>query len=170
MVSSSRPENPLPSNSQGIWGDGFKLPWNCDYKSNINYEMNYWMTEPSNLSECHLPMLNYTSVLVKPGSKTARAYFNAPGWVLAMMTNAWGWTNPGEAVGWGSFFGAGGWVSRHLWEQITHAEVEHILTCLTPILHFRLMGTSVSSQVLMKCCSKVRKHIQIQNILMKICM
>lgn len=27
LISSSRPENPLPSNSQGIWGDGLRLPW-----------------------------------------------------------------------------------------------------------------------------------------------
>jgi alpha-L-fucosidase 2 len=134
MISSSRPENPLPSNSQGILGDGFKLPWNCDYKSNINYEMNYWMTEPSNLSECHLPMLNYTSVLVKPGSKTARAYFNAPGWVLALMINAWGWTNPGEAVGWGSFFEAGGWVSRHLWEHYVYTQDKEYLKWAYPIM------------------------------------
>ncbi|HEY8933450.1 MAG TPA: glycoside hydrolase family 95 protein, partial [Rariglobus sp.] len=26
LISSSRPDNPLPSNSQGIWGDGFDLP------------------------------------------------------------------------------------------------------------------------------------------------
>ena len=134
MISSSRPGNPLPSNSQGIWGDGYKLPWNCDYKSNINYEMNYWMTEPSNLSECHLPMLKYTSVLVKPGSKTARAYFNAPGWVLAMMTNGWGWTSPGGSVGWGSFFGAGGWVSKHLWEHYAYTQDKEYLKWAYPIM------------------------------------
>jgi len=134
MISSSRPGNPLPSNSQGIWGDGLKLPWNCDYKANINYEMNYWMTEPSNLSDCHLPMLKYTSVLVKPGTKTAQAYFNAPGWVLAMMTNAWGWTSPGEAVGWGSFFGAGGWVSRHLWEHYAFTQDKDYLKWAYPVM------------------------------------
>ena len=35
LISSSREDNPLPSNSQGIWGDGLDLPWKCDYKSNI---------------------------------------------------------------------------------------------------------------------------------------
>jgi alpha-L-fucosidase 2 len=56
LISSSRPENLLPSNSQGIWGDGLRLPWGCDYKSNINFEMNYWPAETANLSECHTPM------------------------------------------------------------------------------------------------------------------
>ncbi len=69
LICSSRPENPLPSNSQGIWGDGLDLPWKCDYKSNINYQMNYWSAEPSNLGEMHLPMLRMTENLVKPGTR-----------------------------------------------------------------------------------------------------
>jgi alpha-L-fucosidase 2 len=134
MISSSRPNNPLPSNSQGIWGDGFRLPWNCDYKSNINYEMNYWSVEASNLSECHLPMLLLTASLVKPGAKTARAYFNSPGWVLAMMTNAWGWTSPGGSVGWGAFFGAGGWVCQHLWEHYAYTQDKEYLNWAYPVM------------------------------------
>ncbi|HVW59920.1 MAG TPA: glycoside hydrolase family 95 protein, partial [Puia sp.] len=49
LISSSRPDNPLPSNAQGLWGDGLDLPWKCDYKSNINFQMNYWPAEPANL-------------------------------------------------------------------------------------------------------------------------
>jgi alpha-L-fucosidase 2 len=33
MISSSRLDNPLPSNSQGIWGDGLDLPWKCDVRA-----------------------------------------------------------------------------------------------------------------------------------------
>ena len=36
---------------------GLSLPWGCDYKSNINFQMNYWPVETANLSECHKPML-----------------------------------------------------------------------------------------------------------------
>lgn len=134
MISSSRPNNPLPSNSQGIWGDGLKLPWNCDYKSNINYQMNYWPVEAANLSECHLPMLRLNASLVKPGAKTAQAYFNAPGWVLAMMTNVWGWTSPGSEVGWGSFFGASGWVCQHFWEHYAYTQDKEYLRWAYPIM------------------------------------
>jgi alpha-L-fucosidase 2 len=120
LISSSRPDNPLPSNSQGIWGDGLSLPWGCDYKSNINFEMNYWPVETANLSECHEPMLRAIQGLVAPGEKTAKAYFNAPGWVMAYTTNAWGWTAPGPGVPWGPFFCGGAWVCQHLW-KITHS-------------------------------------------------
>ena len=31
---------------------------NADYHININIQMNYWIAETYNLSECHLPFLN----------------------------------------------------------------------------------------------------------------
>ena len=134
MISSSRANNPLPSNSQGIWGDGYKLPWHADYKSNINYQMNYWMVEASNLSECHLPMLRLTASLVEPGKVTAQSYFNAPGWVYAMMTNTWGWTSPGQYTTWGSFFGGSGWACQHFWEHYAYTQDKEFLRNVFPIL------------------------------------
>ena len=103
LISSSRPDNPLPSNTQGIWGDGLDLPWKCDYKSNINYQMIYWAAEASNLGEMHKPMLRMTQNLVKPGTRTAQAYFgpDTPGWVVGYTTNGWSWTSPGERLNWG---------------------------------------------------------------------
>jgi len=134
MISSSRPSNILPSNSQGIWGDGLEMPWHCDYKANINYEMNYWPVESANLSECHLPMLKFNASLVKPGAKTAHEYFNAPGWVMAVMTNPWGWTSPGGSVGYGSFFGGSGWVCQHFWEHYAYTQDRNYLKWAYPIM------------------------------------
>ncbi|MHC4176848.1 MAG: glycoside hydrolase family 95 protein, partial [Planctomycetota bacterium] len=37
LISSSRP-GCLPANLQGIWGDGLRLPWHCDYHANINVQ------------------------------------------------------------------------------------------------------------------------------------
>ena len=49
LISSSRPGT-LPANLQGIWANGFTPPWNSDYHTNINVQMNYWMAEMTNLS------------------------------------------------------------------------------------------------------------------------
>jgi alpha-L-fucosidase 2 len=119
LISSSRPENPLPSNAQGLWGDGLDLPWKCDYKANINYEMNYWPVETANLGECALPMLRMTQSTVQPGTKTAQAYFGpgTPGWIYGYTVNAWGWTSPGARLPWGVWFGGSGWACRHIWEH-----------------------------------------------------
>ena len=134
LISSSRPGNPLPSNSQGIWGDGLTLPWACDYKSNINFQMNYWPVETANLSECHEPMLRLIRGLVEPGKLTARAYFDAPGWMMAYTTNAWGWTAPGGAGPWGPFFCGGAWVCQHLWEHYAFTRDREYLRTAYPVM------------------------------------
>ena len=56
LISCSRPDSPVPANLQGLWAEGFNTPWNGDYTININFEMNYWPAEPTNLSEMHAPM------------------------------------------------------------------------------------------------------------------
>lgn len=136
LISSSRPENPLPSNSQGLWGDGLDLPWKCDYKANINYEMNYWPAEPSNLSELHQPMLRMTQNLVKPGTKTAQAYFgpDTPGWVVGYTTNGWSWTSPGKSLSWGIWWGGSGWMCQHLWEHYAFTRDTEYLRSVYPTL------------------------------------
>ncbi|HMI02818.1 MAG TPA: glycoside hydrolase N-terminal domain-containing protein [Pedobacter sp.] len=136
LISSSRPDNPLPSNSQGIWGDGLDLPWKCDYKSNINYEMNYWQAEQTNLSELHLPMIRMTQALKESGIKTAKAYYGpeTPGWFYGYTTNPWGWTSPGAALPWGVFSGSSGWVCQHLWEHYAFGRDKAYLKSIYPTL------------------------------------
>jgi alpha-L-fucosidase 2 len=134
LISSSRPDNPLPSNSQGIWGDGLELPWKCDYKSNINFEMNYWAVESANLSECDLPTIRYVESLVKPGRKTAQAYFNAPGWVHSFTGNAWGWTSPGDSTAYGIFFSGSAWTCQNLWEHYAFTQDKNYLQSVYPTL------------------------------------
>jgi alpha-L-fucosidase 2 len=116
LISSSRPGT-MPANLQGIWADGLKPPWHSDYHANINVQMNYWPTETCNLAECHLPLVDLTQSLVEPGRRTAKAYYNAPGWVSHMITNVWGWTSPGWSAGWGFFPAGGAWMCQHLWEH-----------------------------------------------------
>jgi alpha-L-fucosidase 2 len=134
MICSSRPDNQLPSNSQGIWGDGMNMPWHSDYKSNINFQMNYWSVGPGNLNDCHVPALNLMRSVVIPGRKTAKAYFNAPGWVLAMMTNIWGHTSPGRSVSWGTFFAGGAWYGQHLWDHFAFTRDRAYLQEVWPVI------------------------------------
>jgi len=134
LISSSREDNPLPSNSQGIWGDGLDLPWKCDYHFNINYQMNYWPCETANLGECHLPAIKLDASLVEPGSKSAQAYYNAPGWYCAYTTNAWGWTAPGANLPWGTFDGASGWICQDIWEHYAFSRDKDFLKTYYPVM------------------------------------
>ena len=133
LMSSSRPGS-LPANLQGLWAEGLKPPWHCDYHANINVQMNYWPAEVCNLAECHLPMIDLTRSLVEPGRKTAKAYYNARGWVFHTITNVWGWTSPGWSAGWGFFPAGGAWMCQHLWEHYAFSGDKEYLKQVYPVL------------------------------------
>ena len=71
---------------------------------------------------------------VEPGKKTARAYFDAPGWAMAYTTNAWGWTAPGPGGPWGPFFFGGAWVCQHLWEHYSFTRDAAYLRRVYPVM------------------------------------
>lgn len=133
LISSSR-EGSLPANLQGLWAEELQTPWNGDYHININVQMNYWLAETTALSECHRPMLALIDSLVEPGKRTAKAYYNAPGWVAHVITNPWGFTAPGEHAGWGSTLSGGGWLAQHLWEHYAYTQDPAVLQRIYPVL------------------------------------
>lgn len=109
----------LPPNLQGLWANGCSTPWNGDYHTNINVQMNHWPVEQGNLSELHLPLIALTERAVESGKRTAKAFYGdeAEGWVMHMMTNVWNYTEPGEHPSWGATNTAGAWLCQHLWEH-----------------------------------------------------
>jgi alpha-L-fucosidase 2 len=133
MISSSRPGG-LPANLQGIWADGIQTPWNCDYHTDINVQMNYWPVEVTNLSECFRPLFDLIDSLRVPGAKTAKTHYNARGWVVHPITNVWGFTAPGEHPGWGLHLSAGAWIAQHLWEHYAFTGDRQYLQRAYPIM------------------------------------
>ncbi len=116
LISSSRVGG-LPPNLQGIWADTIQTPWNGDWHSNVNVQMNFWPAETTNLSELHQPMFALIDSLVAPGQKTAQAYYQARGWVAFLLNNPWGFTSPGESASWGSTVSCSAWLCQHLWDH-----------------------------------------------------
>lgn len=117
LISSSRPDSPLPANLQGIWAEETQTPWNGDFHLDINVQMNYWLAETTNLSDCHAPLLNFIPKLVPNGRKTAKAYYGSKGWVAHVITNPWHFTSPGEGADWGSTCTSAAWLCEHLWDH-----------------------------------------------------
>ncbi len=115
LISSSRPGD-LPANLQGLWAWQMNAPWNADYHTNINVQMNYWPSEVTNLSECHLPLFDLMDGLVKPGERTAKAHYGARGWVVHHLTDAWGFTAPADELQ-GVWPMGSAWLSLHPWEH-----------------------------------------------------
>ena len=88
MISSSRPGS-QPANLQGVWNDSLAPAWESKYTTNINTEMNYWLAEITNLSECHEPLFDLIDDLSITGEKVARAHYDLPGWVFHHNTDGW---------------------------------------------------------------------------------
>lgn len=116
MISSTRPGT-MPMSLQGKWNDSTNPPWTNDYHTNINIQMLYWPAEVTNLAECHLPLMEFTKSIVEPGKLAAKEFFNAKGWVVNTMLNAYGFTSPGWDLPWGFFPGGAAWLCQHMWEH-----------------------------------------------------
>lgn len=133
FLSSCR-EGLLPPNLQGLWTNTFDTPWNGDYHLNINVQMNHWFVEACGLSSLHLPLIELTQRLVEPGQKTAKAYYNADGWVTHSITNIHGYTSPGEHPSWGATNTCGAWLCRHLWQHFQYTLDTNYLRTVYPTL------------------------------------
>ncbi|MFD2968723.1 glycoside hydrolase family 95 protein [Sphingobacterium bambusae] len=113
MLSSSRGMD-LPNNLQGIWNNDNDPPWQSDIHTNINIQMNYWPAEPANLSECHMPFLNYVfyESQKKDGSwqKIAKDLGHR-GWAIHTQSNIFGHTD------WNANRPANAWYCMHMWQH-----------------------------------------------------
>lgn len=133
LISSSRPGT-MPANLQGIWANKLQTPWNGDYHTDVNIEMNYWPAEVTNLSEMHLPMFDLIASLVAPGTKTAQTQYQKKGWVVHPITNVWGYTSPGEYASWGMHTGAPAWICQHIGEHYRFTGDKDFLRKMYPVL------------------------------------
>jgi len=117
LMACSRPGSE-PANLQGIWNDRVQPPWNSDYTTNINTEMNYWPAELVNLSECHEPLLRMVEELSENGARTARIHYECDGWTAHHNVDLWRMSTPTAGHPSWAFWPLGGaWLVQHLWEH-----------------------------------------------------
>lgn len=115
LISGSRPGH-LPVNLQGIWNDKVHAAWASDYHNNINLQMCYWGAEVGNLSECHLPLINFMKAMEKPLTEMTSRHFgpSVRGWTTRISQNPWGgggWTEWNPPVN--------AWYALHIWDHYT---------------------------------------------------
>lgn len=116
MIASSRPGS-MPANLQGIWSDGFNPPWNCNYTTNINLQMNYWPAEVCGLPECHEPLLDFVELLSQRGRETAKKHYGCRGFVVHNITDGWGRTTASDGAHSSLWPVGGAWLCGHLWDH-----------------------------------------------------
>lgn len=112
LASSSRPGG-LPANLQGLWNNSNTPPWASDYHNNINIQMNYWAAESTNLSECHLPLMDYIVAQSEPCRIATRRAFGEQtrGWTARTSQNIFG------GNGWEWNIPASAWYAQHAYEH-----------------------------------------------------
>ena len=133
LIGSSRPGG-QPANLQGIWNASLTPPWDSKYTCNINTEMNYWPAEPANVSECTQPLFDALGELMQSGRETAKAHYNARGWVLHHNFDLWRGTAPINASNHGIWVTGGAWLSTHLWEHYLFTQDRKFLEQTYPIM------------------------------------
>ena len=113
LIAGSRPGN-LPLTLQGIWNDKVHAPWACDYHNNINLQMCYWGAEVANLSECHLPFIDFIRAMEEPLHNMTQKQFgqDKKGWTTRISQNPWG---AGGWVKWNPPVNA--WYALHIWDH-----------------------------------------------------
>ena len=124
---------PVPSNLQGLWNDSLKPAWNCDYHTDINVQMNYWMVDSANLPESFSPFVEWTKILAQSGTHTAKESFGInKGWSVGLNGNVFGFTAQ-------NFHGrrlqqGGHWLTQNLFDHYAYTQDREYLEEIYPVL------------------------------------
>ena len=116
MISGSR-QGGQPLNLMGIWNDKVVPPWASSLTLNIDFQMNYWPAEVTNLSECAEPFFSAVKELSINGAKTAKDMFGLRGWLANHNTTIWRHAEPIDNCHCSFWPMAAGWLTGHFWEH-----------------------------------------------------
>ncbi len=134
LIACSR-EGGLPATLQGIWNKDILPPWDCKYTININTQMNYWLAENCNLSECHMPLFDLIEKMVKNGRRTARDMYGCRGFMCHHNTDINGDTSTQDLWIPGSYWVMGAaWLCTHQWTHFEYTQDVEFLKRQFPIM------------------------------------
>ncbi|MGW0520188.1 glycosyl hydrolase family 95 catalytic domain-containing protein [Crossiella sp. NPDC003009] len=138
MITGSR--DSLPINLQGLWLHNNSPDWYADYHTDINIQMNYWLTDRAGLGRCFTALADYCLAQLPEWSRQTQRLFNDPrnrfrnssgkiaGWTVAFSTN----TNGG--LGWWWHPGGNAWLCQSLWEHYEFTLDAKYLERIYPLL------------------------------------
>lgn len=133
LIACSRPGSQA-ANLQGVWNDKPSAPWGSKYTININTEMNYWPAEPTGLPETVEPLIALVKDLSETGARTAKAMYDARGWVAHHNTDLWRATAPVDGAPWGVWPTGGAWLCKHLWDHYDYGRDPAYLARVYPLM------------------------------------
>ena len=101
----------LPSNLQGIWNNSNNPPWRCDFHSDVNIEMNYWLVDQTNLSDCFQPFADWLMSIREVRKRETAKAFKTRGWITHGENGAFG----GSSWRWSK--GDSAWMLQCMWSH-----------------------------------------------------
>jgi alpha-L-fucosidase 2 len=117
LLASSRAPGRLPANLQGKWNPHMEAPWQSDYHTNINLQMNYWAAGPGNTPEASLPLGRFMLAMLEPGKRCASDMYGTRGWAMHHVTDIYGRAAINADPMWGTSPLAGAWMALSLYDQ-----------------------------------------------------
>ena len=127
MISSSR--DALPANLQGLWNNSIRPPWRCDFHTDVNIQMNYWMADVANLGECFMPYAAWLNSIRDVRKEATKEAFNTRGWTMrgengAFGGSTWQWVESGSA-----------WCMQNIWEHYAFTgDKDYLRTTAYPMM------------------------------------
>ncbi|MEU4570614.1 glycoside hydrolase family 95 protein [Micromonospora sp. NPDC023956] len=130
LIAGSRPGS-QPATLQGVWCEDVQPAWSSNHTININLQMTYWAAEPTNLPECHRPLLDLVDELAVSGARTARSLYDCAGWTAHHNVDLWRTSWPvGEGRDdprWAMWPLGGVWLALHLVDHAVFAGDDDLL-------------------------------------------
>lgn len=119
LIASSR--DTLPANLQGVWNNSIKPAWRCDYHTDVNVQMNYWLADAANLSECFAPYASWLNSIREVRKDATKEAFKTRGWTMRAENgvfggSTWQWVESGSA-----------WCMQNVWDHYAFTRDEAYL-------------------------------------------
>ena len=130
----------LPLSLQGPWLETNSPAWMSDYHTDINIEMNYWLTDRAGLSSCFDALANYCLSQLPCWTQLTKELFldqrnryrntsgKVDGWAIAFSTNIYG------GLGWWWHPAGNAWLCLSLWQHFEFTQDLGFLRKIYPLL------------------------------------
>jgi alpha-L-fucosidase 2 len=138
MITGSR--NSVPLNLQGLWLDRNDPAWMADYHTDINVQMNYWLSDRAGLGDCFDAYADYLLSQLSSWTTQTQTLFNDPqnwfrnssgkvaGWTTAISTNVFG------GMGWWWHPAGNAWLCNSLYEHYEYRQDTAFLRKILPMM------------------------------------
>jgi alpha-L-fucosidase 2 len=118
----------LPANLQGLWNDTTAPYCRCDYHTDLNVQMNYWLAGPGNLSECATPLFDWILASREVFRRHTEKVYRVRGWTTMGETGIFG------GMSWMWIPASNAWLCQNLFDHYRFTQDQDYLKGLYPVL------------------------------------